>query len=183
MGGTLKTRAQCLALYGSDYRIQQQVQAGKLFHVGRGIFSEEPHVPELAVLCFQYPNAILTMHSAFYWYNLTDQIPDKYDLATDRNAAKIPDPQVRQFFYPTNFFRDGAETVDDHGYPIPIYSRERMLIELLRYKSKLPFDQYKEVLHSYRRILPTLDMQRIQDLVLAAPRRERIQERLQMEVL
>ena len=183
MGNGLKTRAECLEQYGSDYRIQQAIQEGKLFRVGRGIFSEKPNVPDLVVLCFQYPNAILTMHSAFYLYHLTDEIQDKYDLATDRNSAKIPDPRVHQYFYPSDFFRDGVETMDYHGYAISIYSRERMLIELLRYKSKLPFDQYKEILLNYRRIFPSLDMQQIQYLALAAPKRDKIMERLQLEVL
>ena len=58
-----------------------------------------------------------------------------------------------------------------------------MIFKLLRYKSKLPFDLYREVLRSYRHILPELDMQRVQDLVLAAPMRGKVQERLQLEVL
>ena len=48
--------------------------------------------------------------------------------------------------------------------------KERMLVELIRYKSKLPYDYYKEIVLNYRRILPTLDVQEIQDLTLAALR-------------
>ena len=64
-----------------------------------------------------------------------------------------------------------------------IYSRERLLIELLRYKSKLPFDLYKEVLLSFRKIITQLNMQDIQDYAMAAPKRKMIMEALQMEVL
>lgn len=87
MRGTLKTRADCLTLYGSDYKIQQQVQEGQLYRVGKGIFAEESHAPDVVVLCFQYPNAILTMHSALYLYNLIDQIPYPCYLATDQDGA------------------------------------------------------------------------------------------------
>lgn len=179
----MKSRADCLKEYGSDYKIQQKVNAGNLFRVGKGIYSEDKHVPELAVLAYQYPNAVVTMRSAFYMHGLTDVIPNGYDLSTDRNASKIPSKYVKQYFAPSNFFEQGAETVNYKGYPIRIYSKERMLIELLRYKNKLPYDYYKEVLHGFRKILPQLDMQAIQDYAYEAPKSGKIIETLQTEVL
>lgn len=179
----MKNRAECLAKYGSDYKIQKKVDAGELFRVGRALYSEDKYVPELAVLAYQYPNAVVTMNSAFYIHGLTDVIPDEYDLATDRNAAKIRASKVKQYFNPSGFFEQGVETVDYQGYPIRMYNKERMLIELLRYKSKLPFDFYKEVVLNYRKIMPKLDMQAVQDYAYEAPRSGKILESLQMEVL
>ena len=179
----MKSRADCLNEYGSDYMIQQKVDAGELFKVGKGIYSEDKHVPELAVIAYQYPNAVVTMRNAFYMYGLTDVIPDEYDLSTDRNASKIPGDHIKQYFAPSSFFEQGAETVDYKGYPIRMYNKERMLIELLRYKNKLPFDYYKEVLRGFRQILPQLDMQAIQDYVYEAPKSGKIMEILQTEVL
>ena len=56
-------------------------------------------------------------------------------------------------------------------------------IELVRYKSKLPFDYYKEIILNYRKLLPRLDMQKIQDYALMAPKSNKVLEILQMEVL
>ena len=42
---------------------------------------------------------------------------------------------------------------------------------------------YKEVLLNYRKILPQLNIQDIQDYAMAAPKRKMIMEALQMEVL
>ena len=72
---------------------------------------------------------------------------------------------------------------DYKGYQIPVYNRERMLIELLRYKSKLPFDYYKEILLNYRKIMPQLDIQAIQDYAMDSPKSGKIMKTLQMEVL
>ena len=58
-----------------------------------------------------------------------------------------------------------------------------MLVELLRYKSKLPFDLYKEILLNYRKIMPHMDIQKIQDYALAVPKSRMILNALQMEVL
>lgn len=178
----MMTRAECLREYGSDYNISKKINAGELFKLSKGIYSEKKNSPEIAVITYRYPNAVVTMKSAFYFYDLTDVIPDKYDLATPRDAAKIKDKRVKQYFVDDDFFGEGIDVKDYKGYSIRIYSRERMLIELVRYKSKLPFDLYKEVLLNYRKILPQLNIQEIQDIALTAPKSNKIMEILQMEV-
>lgn len=179
----IKTRAECLKEYGSDYLIQQKVESGELFRVGKALYSDEKSVPEVAVLAHKYPKAVLTMYSAFYFHGLTDVCPERYDLATDRNAAKIRDRRVKQYFIPSHFVEQGIKTTKYKGYPIRIYNKERMLIELLRYKSKLPFDFYKEVLLNYRKILPKLNIQEVLDYAMDAPKSSKIMEMLQLEVL
>ena len=79
-------------------------------------------------------------------------------MATTRDATKIKDERVKQYFISDGFFEEGIETVDYKGYEIRIYNKERMLIELVRYKSKLPFDYYKEIILGYRKLVPSLDV-------------------------
>ena len=180
---SLKSRVECLAEYGSDYMIQQKIEAGELFKVGKAIYSEKQHVPEIAVIAYRYPHAVVTMRSAFYIYGLTDTIPETYDFATERDAAKIRDKRVKQFFSPEGFFDQGKEKIEYKGYPLSIYSRERMLIELLRNKTRIPYDYYKEVLLNYRKQISRLNMQEIQDYSYEAPKNRKIMELLQTEVL
>lgn len=118
-----------------------------------------------------------------FFHGLTDVIPDECDLATKRDAAKIKDKRVKQYFVSDDFFNEGIETTDYKGYDIRIYNKERMLIELVRYKSKLPFDYYKEIILNYRKLLPGLDVQKIQDYALMAPKSNKVLGILQMEVL
>ena len=179
----LKTRKECLEQYGSDYYILQKINAGELHRIEKGVFAEESDVPELALISWKYPRAVITMLSAFYHYGLTDMIPDVYDLATDRDAAKIADPRVRQHFVPAGSLMVGVSTAEEHGYTFQIYDRERMLVELLRYRSKLPYDLYKEVLLNYRRIMPQLDIRKVQDYALAVPKSNMILNALQTEAL
>ena len=176
------SQADCVKEYGSQYHVEKRVDDGKLFRIERGVYSEEENVPTLAILMFKYPKAVVTMKTAFYIHGLTDSIPVLYDLATDRDAAKIRDTRVKQYFYPSELFETGVEEMEYRGYKIRVYSKERMLVELVRYKSKLPFDLYKEVILNYRRIMPALNIQEIQDYALASPKSERILETLQMEV-
>lgn len=179
----LLSRMDCKKRFGSDYFTAQQISAGRLFRIEKGVFAERSYVPELALLSWKYPKAVITMLSAFYYYGLTDVIPDVCDLATDMDSAKIRDARVHQYFLPGAFLNVGVSEADEQGFSIRIYSKERMLIELLRYKSKLPFDLYKEVLLNYRKIMPQLDIQKIQDIAMQSPKQNMVMEALQMEVL
>jgi hypothetical protein len=57
-----------------------------------------------------------------------------------------------------------------------------MLIELIRYKSKLPFNYYKEILNNYRRLLPQLNPEKIRDYAEAVPKKDTVIKILRTEV-
>lgn len=178
----MKTRTECLEEYGSDYYINRLVDEGKLFRVDKGIFSEEENVPELALLSFKYPKAIITMETAFYLYGLTDEVPDTCSMATKREAAPIADTRVKQIFMPKELIGMGATQIDYKGYDLQIFDKERMLIELVRYKSKLPVNYYKEIILNYRRILAQLNSEKVRDYAEAVPKSDKVIRTLRTEV-
>ena len=55
-------------------------------------------MPELEIIMKKYPNAILTLNSAFYYYGLTDTIPDHCYVATPKSNRKIEDVRVKFSF-------------------------------------------------------------------------------------
>ena len=63
-----------------------------------------------------------------------------------------------------------------------VYDRERMLIELIRFKNKLPYDYYKEILNNYRSLLYELDIERVQEYAATFPKSKTITEILDREV-
>lgn len=176
------SRAEALQEFGSDYFIRQKLDAGELFKIDKGVYSKREYEPELALVCFKYPKAVVTMNTAFYLYGLTDEISDEYYLATKREAAPITDSRVKQVFMPGKLLEVGKTTTNHKGYLIPIFDKERMLIELIRYKSKLTFSYYKEILRNFRRLLPQLDPEKIRDYAEAMPKSEMIIRTLRLEV-
>ena len=80
---------ECLLKYRSDYQIKKAIKRKELYQIEKGIYSDCKVVSPTEILAKKYPNAIVTMHSAFYYYGLTNTIPEYSYLATDRNAAKI----------------------------------------------------------------------------------------------
>ena len=173
---------QCIDKYGSDYQIKKRVSAGELFKLIPGFYSDSKHVSELELVTLRYPKAIFTMNSAFYYHSLTDAIPQKFFLATDKDASKISNPQIVQVFVPEGILKLGVKEMNYEGTVINVYSKERMLIEAVRNKNKMPYDYYKEIIGNYRGIIDELDIQAIQEYAEVFPRSRVITERLKSEV-
>ncbi len=169
--------------YGSKYLLKKAVQSGEIYQQDKGIYSDERYVSDEYIIAAKYPKAVYTLQSAFYHYNLTDVIPEKHYLATDRDAAKITDGRVVQIFEKKDLLMLGATDDIRKGYTIKIYNRERLLVELLRHKNKLPYSYYKEILLNYRDMIHELDIRAIQDYAAEVPKTSKIIESLRLEVL
>ncbi|MBN2260764.1 MAG: hypothetical protein JW702_09480 [Clostridiales bacterium] len=178
----LRSYNECIEKYNNDYGIKKAISDGKLFKIEKGIYSEDKFVPELQIIKHKYRNAIITLNSAFYYHSLTDAIPEFYYLATDRAGSKIRDKRVKQIFEMKKLLKIGMVEIERQGILINIYDKERMLIELIRNKHKLPYDYYKEIIGNYRNIVFELDIERIQEYAMMFPKSGLITETLFMEV-
>ena len=178
----LYTYKDCIQRWSSDYQIKKQIAAGNLYQIEKGLYADDPDVSTLAILSAKYPKAIFTMDSAFYYHGLTDVIPDEYHIATDKHSIYLSDKRIRQYYIPSEILNVGVTTMTRRDATIKIYDRERMLVELLRYKNKLPFDYYKEILGNYRNLIYELDIERVQEYAATFPKHKTISEALDTEV-
>ena len=174
---------QCIETYKTDYLMEKALEKNKLFKIEKGIYSDKPTWSKLAVIAFKNPDLIFTMNSAFYYQNLTDEIPDSFFIATARNSTKLKDTEIKQFFYPKETLNLGVEEKYILGIPVKVYTKERMLIELMRHKNKLPFDYYKEIVSNYRNKTYELDIQWLEENVSKFPAAKKIMDNIQLEVL
>lgn len=173
----------CEGKYKSYYQIKKALDAGQLYKIAPGIYADRPNVTELEIISFQYAQAVFTMDSAFFYHGMTDVIPEKYHLATAKDAYKIGGTRIRQYFHRGDIFPIGIMSMQYRSTTIRIYDRERMLIELFRNKKSLPFDYYKEIIESYRRTIKTLDLEKLQEYMFAFPKQNHIWKAIELEVM
>lgn len=162
----------------TDRRIQNE----KLFRVERGLYASTPHVTTLEKLAITYPEAVFTGPSAFYFWGMTNDIPDYYYLATHRDGAKIRSPEVIQKFIEGSLLSLGKTTLTFEGIPLVIYDKERMLIDLIRFRSRYPLNFYKEIIRFYRSHLAVLDLGKVEAYLAHFPHASHIMEVIQKEV-
>jgi hypothetical protein len=164
------TYSDALRKYGSRYQLRKAVSENKLKHVSHGYYSTTGDHDSLSLIARKYPDAIVTGLTAFYIHGLTDVIPDVIDVASKRRGTKISDSRIKQHFVPEDWLDTGKSTIVHDGVELTIYDQERMLLELIRSRNKLPYDIYKEIVASYRRRADDLDLYKLQDYAEVMPR-------------
>ena len=174
---------ECIKKYGSNNKLIKALKNKKVFKIEKGIYSNEDTVMDFEIIIKKYPKAIFTMDYAFHYHGLTDSIPDKYHIATLRSARQIRDSRIKQIFIPDNLLSFGVIEEKRNNIKFKIYDKERMLIELIRYKNSLPFDYYKEIINNYRNIIHKLDIKRIVEYTELFPKSKMLFETIQKEVL
>ena len=148
----------------------------------KGIYSDNPNVYYFEVIMKKYPYDIYTSYSAYYYHNLTDVIPNKMYLATDRNNRMIYSNKIKQIRMKDELYNLGKTQIEYEGIKINIYDKERMLIDLARNKNQIGYDLYKEIISNYRKQVNSLDTQRIEEYLQYFVNGDKIFEIIQDEV-
>ncbi len=174
--------SEAISKYKSDYKLKLAIKNKAIIKISKGVYSDKPVANELVSICKSYPNAIVTMDSAFYYYNLTDVIPQAVCLASVRDSYKIKSDHIKQTFQPIKVFGRGKVIIKTKEGIINIYSRERLLIELIRKRNSIPLDYYKEIINNYRLIKDDLEMDKIEEYALMFRNYDKIFDVIQKEV-
>lgn len=149
----------------STYQINKAIKNKELFKIDNGLYSDVEFVNPLEIILKKYPNAIFTSDSAYYYYDLTDVVPDYFYLATKRTANRINDKNIKQVFISNDLFEFGKTQIEIENIKINIYDEERMLVELIRKRNIIPFDYYKEIITNYRKKIDKLDIFKIGEYI------------------
>lgn len=168
--------------YGSDYQIQKAVKDGILYKIESGIYSDKQNNHYLEIFVKKYPNAIISGDSAYYYHNLTDVIPKKIFMTTERTSGRFNDERISQSYSIDNYFNLGKTNIEFEGVKINIYDKERMLVELIKNKKNISYDYYKEIIDNYRKVEDELDVYKLQEYANAYSNSEKIMATIQDEV-
>lgn len=171
-----------LEKYGTRNNIEESIKKGEIYKLKNNVYSDKKYINPIVIVSKKYPSGIITMDSAFYYYNLTDVIPQKVYLATNRNSNKINDENIVQIFMSKDILDKGKIEIDINGNKVNIYNRERLLIELIRKRASIPFDYYKEIIENYRKISNELEMYKIEEYVALFKNEVNLFDILQREV-
>ncbi len=159
----LYTGKEAIKKYGTRYNLSKALKNKEIFKLKYGIYSDSDIVDPIIVVSKKHPGAIITMDSAFYYYNLTDVIPTKTYVATSRISNAIKDEKIVQIWTPKEILKVGQEEIIIDNEKVKIYNKERLLVELIRKRNQIPFDYYKEIIHNYRKITEELNMYKIEE--------------------
>lgn len=165
----------------SDYQIKKMVQQKKLYIVEKGGYSTTKKYDYLEYLVKKHPNAIVTLETACICYSLIKKKPKIYYIATKQKDRKIKDEKVKQIFMTDSLYNVGANIITYQQYNIKIYDLERLLVEVVRNKINLDYDDYINIIKSYKKISKLLNKNKLEQYINLF-KDKRIEERIKNEV-
>lgn len=165
----------------SDYQIKKLVKEEKLFMFKKGAYSTTKDYNYLEYIAKKHPNAVVTLNTACKCYGLikSDKLP--YYIATKQKDRKINDDNVKQIFMSDNLYKIGVSKITYQGFNILIYDLERLLIEVVRNKVNISYEDYHEIINSYQKINKLLNKNKLNSYI-SCFKDKKISERINREV-
>ncbi len=140
---------------GVDFRrIQTFVEEGKLTRVKNGYYTSKIlNYSEEQLITAMFEDGVLTMESGAFYYGYLKQRPAHWSIAISKNTSKsrfkLDYPIVVPFYTEPDVLERGVTEVEVSGKKMKIYTKERLICDILKYQEKMEPRYFKEAVLSY----------------------------------
>ena len=140
---------------GVDYRkILSYVEKGELIRVKNGYYAVTfDDFTEEELIAMLFPDGVLCLESALFFYGYTSKKPYGWKIAVDKNTSKsrfkLDYPQVTPFYTEPEVLQLGVTIIMLGDKKMKIYERERLVCDCLKYEDKMDREIWREGLLSY----------------------------------
>ena len=108
----------------------------------------------LAEVCRAVPDGVICLVSALDYHGLTTFNPSEVYIAIPHGAKppRMLYPPIKPFFFRERFYAPGIEHIRIPSGEIRVYSREKTICDMFRYRRKLGEDLALEALKQYLKL-------------------------------
>ena len=153
-GGLLRTRELYAGKVFYD-DIQQLVKNGFIEKIRYGYYQwiDADNPSEARLINRLFPDGILNMDTALFYYGYSDRTPHAWHLAVSKDSGKsrfkIEYPFVRPYFVEPRLLDMGLSSGEIDGNPVRIYDKERTICDCLRYRNKMDREIFVKAIQGY----------------------------------
>jgi len=154
-GGVMRTAELSVAkLYYKD--IKQLLDDGVIEKLKRGYYYyliDAHDNSEARIISRLFPEAVLCMNTALFYYGYSDRIPAEWHLAVDKDLSKyktkIEYPFVRIYFFEADLLNMGVSEAQIDLSAFRMYDRDRTICDCLRYRGKMDREIFNKAIQGY----------------------------------
>ncbi len=119
----------------------------------RLIKASEDEPSEAQTIGALYPDGVVCMHTALFYFGYSERTPLAWDIAIDRNTSKarfhIDYPFVKPYFMSASHLAYGVIEADYDGCKLKIFDRDRLVCECIRNENKIDKETYNAAIRAY----------------------------------
>ena len=128
-------------LYYAD--IKQLLDEGLIERVRRGYYhwTQDYGESEVVIINRLFPDAVLCMETALFYYRYSDRNPAEWNFAIDKNVSKrrtkIDYPFIKAYRVESELVTLGETEGEIDFHKVRIYDRDRTICDVLRNRNKM----------------------------------------------
>lgn len=152
--GVLKT-SQLTALKIDSRGIKRLIANGAIEKIKTGYyrFPSDDDTGEAAIVARIYPDGVLWLNTALFYYGYSDRTPMQWDIIISKNASRsrfeIDYPYINPFFVPLERLSYGVTTITIEGCTMKILDRDRLICECLKYEADMDKETFNKAIQAY----------------------------------
>ena len=143
-----------LSVYSKE--ISELVKGGYIERVKQGYYRIVEHTEdhsEAKLISQLYPDGIICMVSALFYYGYSDRTPINWDIAIDRNTSKarfnIDYPYVKPYYIDKAHLEYGVTQGQYEDCVLKIFDRDRLICECIKHENKMDREIYNKAIINY----------------------------------
>ena len=143
-----------LSIYSKE--ISELVESGYIERVKQGYYRIVEHTEdhsEAKLISQLYPDGIICMVSALFYYGYSDRTPINWDVAIDRNVSKarfnIDYPYVKPYYIDKAHLEYGVTEGQYEDCVLKIFDRDRLICECIKHENKMDREIYNKAIINY----------------------------------
>jgi predicted transcriptional regulator of viral defense system len=143
-----------LSIYSKG--ISELVEGGYIERVKQGYYRIVEHTEdhsEAKLISQLYPDGIICMVSALFYYGYSDRTPINWDIAIDRNVSKarfnIDYPYVKPYYIDKAHLEYGVTEGQYEDCVLKIFDRDRLICECIKHENKMDREIYNKAIIKY----------------------------------
>ncbi|MEN8154649.1 MAG: transcriptional regulator [Acidobacteriota bacterium] len=119
---------------------------GIIEKINRGLYKLKEYEPDnnldLVYASLQTKKGVVCLISALSFHEITDEIPDKVQLAIPKGARrnKIIYPKVKFYNFSEETWEAGIEEIDESGHTFRVYSAAKTIADCIKFRSQIGMD-------------------------------------------
>lgn len=140
-------------LYYAD--IKQLLDEGFIERIRRGYYHwiKDGKIREIEIINSLFPNAVLCMETALFYYKYSDRNPAEWNFAIDRNVSKlrtnIDYPFIKVYRLKSEIVTLGETIGEIDSTKVRIYDRDRTICDVLKNMNKMDKEIFNKAIQGY----------------------------------
>lgn len=143
-----------LRLYQKD--INELVDQGYLEKVRQGwyqVVEDDNGKSEAVLIAALFPDGVICMYTALFYYQYSNRTPLDWDIAIDRNTSKsrfkLEYPYVKPYYMEKKHLEYGVAEANFEGATIKIFDQDRLICECIRNEKNMDKETYNKAIQAY----------------------------------